>query len=296
MTQLLNPELTVEISHRDIKTNGVTLHVVEAGDENAPLIILLHGFPEFWYGWRRQIGALVNAGFRVLAPDQRGYNLSDKPTDVAQYSLDRLSDDVIGLIDATGREQAFVVGHDWGAAVAWWTAMRYPSRVARLAILNVSHPSIMVKNVRANPAQMLKSWYIGFFQVPFLPELLLTAGDAQNGIAMLQKTSNPGSFTDADVPFYVQAWKQPGAMRSMINWYRAAVQRPSEVPADRRIHMPTLILWGKNDAALTPEMAEQSLNYCDDGRLVMYDDASHWVQHDKPAEVNAQLINFFSNE
>jgi len=281
------------VEHLYIETNGVTLHVVRAGDPAHPPVILLHGFPEFWYGWRHQITALADAGFCVYAPDQRGCNLSQKPPQRDAYSLPNLSADVIGLIDHSGAAQVYLAGHDWGAAVAWWTAMHYPDRIAKLAILNVPHPFVMLKNIRGNPRQLLKSWYIGFFQLPLIPELMFTLGDAQGAASILLTTSSPGSFNDADIAQYVKAWKQPGAATAMLNWYRSMVQNPPPPAPDSRIDMPTLILWGKNDVALTPELAEQSLAYCDDATLTYFPDATHWLQHDKPAEVNAALSAFF---
>ncbi|MBE2267524.1 MAG: alpha/beta hydrolase, partial [Anaerolinea sp.] len=270
-------------------------HVAQAGDPNGELVILLHGFPEFWYGWRKQIDYLVKAGYRVWAPDQRGYNLSEKPAGVDAYRISNLSDDVIGLIDAAGRDQAYVVGHDWGAAVAWTVAIRYPERVKKLAILNVPHPTIMLKNVREKPSQMLKSWYIAFFQIPFLPEFLTTFGDAQLGAQALIGSSKPGTFSDEDIAQYVRAWKQPGAMTAMINWYRALGRGRDDglFRSGARVKPPTLVIWGAQDRFLEREGGQQSLAYCDDGRVVYFEDATHWVQHEKAGEVNTLLSEFF---
>lgn len=283
---------SVSLEHTIIATNGIRLHVVEAGPPDGAPVILLHGFPEFWYGWRHQIPALVEGGFRVFAPDQRGYNLSDKPDAISAYNLDELARDVIGLIDSTGHPKVHLIGHDWGAAVAWWTAMHYPDRLNKLAILNVPHMSVMFKALRTNPAQMLRSWYIAFFQIPRLPEFMILSGDAMAGISALLRTSNPGSFTDHDIPHYIHAWKQPGAMTAMLNWYRAIVRYPPPPAADSRIHVPTRIIWGKNDVALTAQMAAQSLEYCNDGQLTMLENATHWVQHDQPERVNHLLLEF----
>lgn len=283
---------SVSLEHTIIATNGIRLHVVEAGPPDGAPVILLHGFPEFWYGWRHQIPALVEGGFRVFAPDQRGYNLSDKPDSISAYNLDELARDVIGLIDSTGHPKVHLIGHDWGAAVAWWTAMHYPDRLNKLAILNVPHMSVMFKALRTNPAQMLRSWYIAFFQIPRLPEFMILSGDAMAGISALLRTSNPGSFTDHDIPHYIHAWKQPGAMTAMLNWYRAIVRYPPPPAADSRIHVPTRIIWGKNDVALTAQMAAQSLEYCNDGQLTMLENATHWVQHDQPERVNHLLLEF----
>lgn len=287
---------THTLEHKMISTNGVNLHVVQAGDPNGELVILLHGFPEFWYGWRQQIDYLAAAGYWVWAPDQRGYNLSEKPRGIEKYKISTLAADVTGLIDAAGREQAYVVGHDWGAAVAWMTAIRHAERVKKLAILNVPHPKIMLETVRSSPAQMLKSWYIGFFQLPVLPELFSSAGEFYFSAQALLQTSKPGTFSDADITEYIRAWKQPGALSSMINWYRAMGRRLDDGAFlnNARVTVPTIIIWGAQDRFLQREMAQESTTLCDDARVIYFEDATHWVQHEKPNEVNALLSEFFS--
>ena len=155
--------MTPRLEFQFVSTNGVRLHVARSQGNHGRLVILLHGFPEFWYGWRHQIPALAEAGFRVWAPDQRGYNLSDKPARVASYGLDELANDMIGLIDAVGKSRAAVVSHNWGGAVAWWVALRHPERIERLVILNVPHPAVMHRHLRRSLTQLLKSW---FFQLP----------------------------------------------------------------------------------------------------------------------------------
>lgn len=275
---------------RFVETNGVRLRVVEDGPESAPLVILLHGFPEFSYGWRKQIGPLAEAGFRVVAPDQRGYNRSDKPQGVAAYNLDVLAEDLIGLIDAAGRRTARVVGHDWGAAVTWWAANRFPDRIDKIAILNVPHHRVFARALHENRRQRLRSWYMYYFQLAGLPEMTLRAGRYAALRAALQRTSRPGTFTDEDIDRYVEAWAQPGALAGMINWYRASFRHPPQKLASYRITMPTLMIWGARDTALGRELAEPSIRLCDHGRLVMIEEASHWVQHEEPARVNALLI------
>jgi len=283
---------------RKLQTNGITLHVVEAGPVDGALVILLHGFPEFWYGWRSQIVALSAAGYRVLAPDQRGYNLSDKPKGIAAYNLDALAADVIGLIDASGREKAYVVGHDWGGAVAWWTAVKYPQRVEKVAILNAPHPKVMRWNLLHNRAQRRKSWYMFLFQMPFLPEWRMRRANWEIGQRALQGTSRPGTFSEADIALYRQAWSQPDAARGMINWYRAALQRRPQpygrrCVASSRVTVPALMIWGMRDKFLGRELAEQSVDLCDNGKLVWVEGAGHWVQHEEPQHVNALLQQFF---
>jgi pimeloyl-ACP methyl ester carboxylesterase len=278
-------------NHASIKTNGINLHVVQTGPEDGPLVILLHGFPEFWYGWREQIDFLAGQGFRVWAPDQRGYNLSDKPKGLAAYNLDQLSADVIGLIDAAGREKAFLVGHDWGAAVAWWTACKYPERLSKMVILNVPHHKVFRETLNKDGEQRRKSWYIAFFQIPWLPEVLGGLRNTETFAQSLQQTSRPGTFTEADLAEYRKAWSQPGALTSMMNWYRAVVQKPPRAP-DPRVKVPTLVLWGKKDHFLKHEMAQASIELCDDGRLVYFDDATHWLHHEEPERVNQLMAEF----
>lgn len=280
------------VSETYIETNGVRLHVVHAGSPTAPLVILLHGYPDFWYGWHHQINFLVQQGYRVWVPDQRGYNLSEKPRGVKAYRLDTLVQDILGLIDASGEQTVYLVGHDWGAAVAWAVALSAPERLKKLVILNVPHLKVFMDTLRSSREQLRKSWYIFFFQIPFLPEFMLTRDNARSTKQALVASAHPATFTDADLDEYVRAWTQPDAMRSMINWYRAVLRYPPTLPENPRIHVPTLIIWGAKDVALTREMAQQSLELCDDGRLVLFDDATHWVQDDKPDEVNALLAEF----
>jgi len=281
------------LRHRTIPVHGVRLHAVEAGPPDGPLLILLHGFPEFWYGWREQISALAGAGFRVLAPDQRGYNLSDKPEGVASYALDPLARDIVGLIDEAGRDKAFLAGHDWGGAVAWWTAMCHPHRVERLAVLNVPHPAVMRRHLFKNPQQRRRSWYFFYYQLPWLPEWSFSASDFALGVKAL-RTSRRGTFSDEDIARYREAWSQPGAVRSMFHWYRAALRVRPRRPMSFRVATPALLLWGARDRFLGREMAQPSLDLCDDGRLVFFEEATHWLQHEEPERVNAMLADFFS--
>jgi pimeloyl-ACP methyl ester carboxylesterase len=279
--------------HRTIATNGVRLHAVEAGPESGPLLILLHGFPEFWYGWRNQIGPLAAAGFRVLAPDQRGYNLSEKPRKVSAYRLDTLVADVAGLIDEAGRDKAFLVAHDWGGAVAWRMGTMRPDRVERLALLNIPHPLVLRNALRKNAQQRKKSSYMLYFQLPWLPERTFRRNDYSYSAAALQKTSRPGTVSDADITLYKEAWSQPGAVTTMINWYRAALRFRPVWPPSPRVPVPTLLIWGARDRFLGREMAQPSIDLCDQGRLVFLDEATHWVHHEEPARVNALLTEFF---
>jgi epoxide hydrolase 4 len=270
----------------------VKLHAVASGPRDGPVVILLHGFPEFWYGWRRQIEPLAAAGFRVIVPDQRGYNLSSKPSGVACYALSELVSDVIAIADHLGRQKIFLAGHDWGAAVAWTTALLFPQRIAKLVVVNVPHPSVMLKFLNTRMRQFRRSWYMFFFQLPWLPEALLSAFNYRIAARSMVRSSRPGTFSPADLVQYRAAWSQPGAMSAMINWYRALFRFRTKF-ANRTVHVPTRILWGERDAFLLPEMAQESMRYCNNAELFTFADASHWLQHEKPARVSELLIDFF---
>lgn len=282
------------LEHHYVETNGITLHVVQAGPETGEVVILLHGFPEFWYGWRHQIPFLAEAGYRVWAPDQRGYNLSDRPQAISAYNLDVLAADVVGLVRATGRKQVYLVGHDWGANVAWWLALKYPELLKRLVILNVPHPIVARRYISTHPTQMLKSWYIAFFQLPWLPERILGEDEFEVGTEMLKATSRQGSFSEADLAEYRRAWGRPGALTGMINWYRALLRTQTEPLSRLQVTVPTFIIWGLHDVALEWEMARLSLEMCQAGHLETLDTATHWVQHDEPHHVNRLIGAFLS--
>jgi pimeloyl-ACP methyl ester carboxylesterase len=278
---------TIHFQHGDVR-----LHAVAAGPQDGPVVLLLHGFPEFWYGWRRQIEPLAAAGFRVIVPDQRGYNLSSKPSAVAAYSLPELVSDVIAIADQLGREKIFLAGHDWGAAVAWSAALLHPQRIAKLVVLNVPHPSVMRKFLSTRPRQLLRSWYMFFFQLPWLPETLFSAFNSRIGARALIRSSRPGTFSDEDLAQYRAAWSQPHSITSMINWYRVLFRARVKFP-DKTVRVPTRILWGQRDAFLLAEMAQESLRYCTNAELFTFADATHWLQHEEPARVSELLIDFF---
>jgi epoxide hydrolase 4 len=270
------------------------LHYVEAGE--GPLVVLLHGFPEFWFGWRFQIPALAEAGFRVVAPDMRGYNVSSRPAGVAAYDIDRLAADVRDLIRERGSSRAFLVGHDWGGAVAWTTAINHPDVVERLAVLNVPHPRRMLHGLR-RPRQLLRSWYVFFFQLPWLPERVLRAGGWRALRTGLGEATRPDAFSPQDVERYVEAWSQPGAATAMLNYYRAVFrQTPKRAEARiRPLEAPTLVIWGERDRHLGAELAEpDGADVPNLERVVRLPDASHWVQHDEPERVGQLLVEFFA--
>ena len=274
------------------KNGDVGLQVVAAGPEDGPVVVLLHGFPEFWYGWRRQIEPLAAAGFRVVVPDQRGYNLSGKPSGVSAYALTELVSDVIAIADQLGQNKIILAGHDWGAAVAWSAALLYPQRIAKLAVLNVPHPSVMRKFLSTRPRQLLRSWYMFLFQFPWLPEAIFSAFHFRIGSQALLRSSRPGTFSAEDLVQYRAAWSQPGALTGMINWYRALFRTRVKF-SDKIVRVPTRILWGERDAFLLTEMARESLSYCTNAELFTFANATHWLQHEEPARVSELLIDFF---
>jgi pimeloyl-ACP methyl ester carboxylesterase len=285
------------LESRVLHINGIELHVVLAGPPGGKPLIFLHGFPEFWFAWRRQIDHFVSSGYRVIIPDQRGYNLSDKPAGIANYSIDLLARDVVGVLDNVGGSKAFVVGHDWGAAVTWYLAARYSDRIYRTAMLSVPHPRVFIKDLIMNPAQLRKSWYMFLFQLPWLPEFIVRRRDWALLVRALRDTSAPGLFSDSDLEQYKESWARKGALTAMLNPYRAALLRPSKLALDRersRVKVPVLLIWGKNDQFAVEAMARESLQYCDNGHLEFFESATHWVQHEEAANVNNLLSQFFA--
>lgn len=282
-----------------IPTNGLHLHAAAAGPQDGPLVILLHGFPEFWYGWQGQIGPLARSGLRVVAPDMRGYNLSDKPKGVENYTLDKLSADVAGIIDHFGRQKAVVVGHDWGGIVAWYLAMHQPERLHGLTVMNAPHPGVSREVIRRPLLrQFPKSAYILFFQFAGLAEWSLRF----NRFAALRRSmlssSRPGTFTDEDMRRYIEAWRQSGALTGGLNYYRALARKSAARKENRhqmtrqKISVPTLILWGNQDPFLDPVLADWSLSWAGSARLVRFPEATHWVQHEEAARVNHRILEF----
>lgn len=278
------------VEHLTIQANGLSFYCAAAGPVDGPLVLLLHGFPEFSYGWRNQIGPLAAAGLRVVVPDQRGYGLSDKPSGVAAYDIDVLARDVVALADAFGAQTFSVVGHDWGGIVAWRVASDFGDRLDRLVILNAPNLDVVGAHAARHPTQLLKSFYVALFQMPYVPEWSMAASDYALLAGALRNTSRPGTFPDDALMVYRQAWSQPGALTSMLAWYRALPWRRTRTA--KRIATPTLVVWGDRDTALDASLAEDSAALCDDVRIHHIATATHWVHHEEPTPVDALLRAF----
>ena len=270
--------------------NGIQLHVAEAGDPAGKVILFLHGFPEFWYGWHRQLTYFARKGFRAIAPDQRGYNRSSKPPGVKAYTLDFLTADVAALIRQLTSGKVILVGHDWGGAVAWTMARQYPDLIEKLIILNMPHLDVFTAHLRKSLKQKFKSWYTGFFQIPRLPELASSAFQFKLLQRSMEKSALPHTFAPIDFARYKLAWRQKNALTAMINWYRA--YKYNTATANEQIVVPTLLIWGKKDQFLEAAMAQPSINKCRDGRLVFIPNATHWLHHEKPEQVNNLIFDF----
>ncbi len=276
------------IEHRFVQIRpDLRLHVAHGGKGAGPLVVLLHGFPECWYSWRHQLEPLVAAGFEVAAPDMRGYNTSDKPRGVASYETRLLIEDLKALVGALGHGSAHVVGHDWGGVVAWGAAALEPALVRTLTVLNAPHPRIFYREVK-RPRQLLRSWYMGLFQLPVLPEFIVTRRRVLEGIRAA--AVHPERFSDADLDELHRAMRQEGAATAALNYYRAAARNP--LRGVDVIGRPTLVVWGMKDQALGPWMLDGLEAYVPDLRLVRIEDAGHSVQQEVPEDVTRHLLEF----
>lgn len=287
-----------------IQTNGIRLHVILTGPTDGRPLVLLHGFPEFWYSWRHQIEPLAAAGYRVIVPDQRGYNLSDKPDGVRHYHSDLLVQDILGLMDHLGYARFDLVGHDWGGVIAWQLATDYPERLHHLIILNAPHLIAYRRACLHHFPQLLSSWYVYVFQLPWLADRIFYVPIAR----WFLSTAKAGSFTAQDIARYQAAWAQPGVIKGSLDWYRSALpeiikeilgglvrlKNPWKLFTPPSIEMPVLILWGEQDAMLTSWLARENARYCSHGTLRFVPDATHWVQHDQPQVVTQAILDFLA--
>ncbi len=294
-------------SHEEAIVNGVRIHYVEAG--KGPLVVLLHGFPDHWYGWREQLPALVEAGYRVVIPDMRGYNRSEKPPGVGAYRIGHLIEGVRALIADCGEERAHLVGHDWGGVVAWEVAARHPDSVDRLAVLNAPHPSAYRRELRSQESnQARRSWYVLLFQLPWLPELLFELGDQRLLETLFREgTTTPEAFDDKAIERCKRACGRSGAMTAMLNYYRALFRGtlrskvpgwgvPGATTSAGLIDRPTLLIWGQRDEALSSRLTEGLDEWVPDIEIERIEDAGHWVQLDASDRVNNSLVDFLSRD
>ncbi len=279
--------------HELIHTNGLDLHYVTQGE--GELVLCLHGFPEFWYSWRHQIPEFADA-YKVVALDLRGYNDSDKPQEIEAYRMAELMRDVEGVIRGLGYERCVLVGHDWGGAIAWSFAYEYPEMVQQLIVMNLPHPAIFSESLRQNPQQLLRSWYVFLFQVPLLPEWLLQLFDYGAIASAFQNLAvDKTAFTQADLNAYKDAAAKRGALTAMINYYRNISESITRSRSWPVLDIPTLMIWGEEDAALGKELTYGTEVYVKDFRIKYIPNCSHWVQQEQPRLVN-QYMREFLNE
>jgi len=282
----------MERSERFVDVNGVRLHVVEQG--HGPLVILLHGFPEFWYSWRHQLPVLAGAGYHAVAPDMRGYNLSDKPGD---YSIEALVADVVSLGRAVAGPEARVhlAGHDWGGVVAWQVAAREPAFVKSLIIMNAPHPTLFARNLRRSPRQVLRSSYMLFFQAPRLAEWALTRRRASAiADAFRRSAARPGAFSDADLDAYRRAFLRPGAASAAIGYYRRAFRQGARSLPKHAILVPALVLWGERDPVLPPSVNDGLDEWVKNLTIRRIPDCGHWTQQERPDVVNREMLEWLA--
>ena len=280
-------------THAYITVNGIRLHYVSQGE--GPLMLMLHGFPEFWYSWRHQIPEFAN-NYRVVALDLRGYNDSDKPPDPAAYRMSELVRDIDQVIQGLGYDHCVLVGHDWGGAIAWAVAYAHPARVQQLIVLNLPHPAKFAQGL-CRPQQLLRSWYIFLFQLPILPELALWWNDYRAIAAVFTEMAiNKRAFTPADIEAYKDAAAKRGALSAMVNYYRNIFYSDWIMRSWGVLHTPTLLIWGEADAALGVELTYGTEEYVDDLEICYIPNCSHWVQQEQPQLVNQYMHQFLANQ
>ena len=287
-----------ELEHKFATANGIRIHYVTSG--TGPLVVLLHGFPQFWYAWRYQIPELATQ-FKVVAPDLRGYGDTDKPPKVSDYRTSILADDIADLIKAIGYEKAHIVGHDWGGGIAWVLASKHPQVVDRLAVINCPHPKIFLQALRSNPKQIKKSWYIFFLQLPFLPELLFRLSPKGILKRMLRDTSKrKEAFSNDDIEKYAKELMKPGALSAAINYYRASFRSISNAGErqnnDKSIEATTLLIWGEDDVALGKELTlGMDPLFKNAFRIHYIPNCGHWVNEEQPELINQVLMEYLAD-
>lgn len=280
------------LTTRRIEANGLTFTIDEMGTGD-DVALLLHGFPESRLTWRRQMPALARMGWRVVAPDMRGYAGSSRPKGRRAYHIDNLTADVAALFDALGARRRILVGHDWGGIVAWCAAALDVTPLDGLVILNAPHPAVYAKLLKRSAAQRKASWYVLFFQLPWLPEMALKARKARAVMqAFVNNVEDPKSFPPDVLETFRANILKPGVAKTMINYYRANTGIIRDVRLTQRIETPTLMIWGEKDFALNVELAEGNNLYVSHLTMERIPEASHWVQFDAPDRVNAAMTDW----
>lgn len=293
-----------DFQHNYAQVNGIKMHYVTAGQEGSP-IMFVHGFPEFWYEWKDQLAEL-GQNYRTVAPDLRGYNLSEKPAELEQYNVSILVNDLRGLADHLGWNKFTMVAHDWGGILGWAFAQTYPERLERLVIVNAPHPGIFLRELRENPVQQQASQYMIRFRHP-KAELALAANNYDAMINQIMGEGfKQGYFNEADRQAYLEAWSQPGALTGGLNFYRAARVGPPtpespEVsadvwPKDQTVRVPTLVIWGERDLALTTNNLTGLDEFVPDLQIKRVPDGSHWVIHEQPTLINGYIREFIEGK
>ena len=272
-----------EIEERFIETNGIKLHAVIVG-EGKP-IILLHGFPDFWYGWRKVLIGLKE-DFKLIAPDMRGYNLSEKPDGVENYDLNILVDDIKGLSEELHLGRFYLAGHDWGGIIAWAFAEKYPELLEKLIIINAPHIAPFQKTIATSKSQRKASSYINMLIQPGAEKVLL-----DNGCKLLKNTVFTSKVSDFEEEMYVKAWTQPGAILGSLNYYKKNIDASGWTGM---VNVPTLVIWGMNDPYLKPLLLDDMPNYVKELKIVRVDAPSHWVMVDVPDIVNSNIKEFIN--
>ncbi|MEO1094341.1 MAG: alpha/beta hydrolase [Cyanobacteria bacterium J06638_28] len=276
--------------HQFIETNGIRLHYVTQG--TGPLMLLLHGFPEFWYSWRYQIPFFAEH-YTVVAVDLRGYNDSDKPAGTEAYGMSELVQDIHGVITGLGYDTCVLVGHDWGGAIAWSYAYAHPERLDQLVILNCPHPQRFLDGFSSSPMQWLRSAYIGFFQLPGLPEWVMQANDYQFITQAFESMAfAPNAIQDTDIQAYKTAAAKPGALTAALNYYRNLLNPRLWQQEWSILEVPTLMIWGLEDPAFEPALVEDMEDYVSELRRHLIPRCGHWVPQEYPDQVNQYMADF----
>lgn len=284
--------------HRRLANGPVSIHYVECGPADGRLVVLLHGFPSFWYTWKYQLGPLSRAGYHVVAPDLRGYNLSSKPKNVADYGRTALLSDVAAIIDQKGGgAPAILVGHDWGGNIAWSFAHDFPEKLQKLAVLNIPHPNAFWKTLRRSPRQMGRSWYIFLFQIPGMGETLLSA-DRFRGLRSIVQDDLVKPQPDEHIQRHIEAFSRPHAMTSAILYYRSLFRKLWDRPPTSRdkIELPVAVIWGEKETVFNEDLAEPPSDLVVNCRVKRVPEATHWVMWDEPELVTEHLLSFFSED